>query len=126
MLDPAWWTALAALATVCGGLLLWLFRHLWRVLRRITRFLDDFFGEPAREGLPAKPGVMARLASVETIAEKVAAEMTVNHGGSMRDAVNAMGADVTSMQADITHIRKEQGRLREQVSNLRKPAGGGQ
>lgn len=126
MLDPAWWTAVAALLTVCGGLLLWMFRHLWRMVRRITRFLDDFFGEPAREGLPAKPGVMARLASVETIAQKVAAEMTVDHGGSMRDAVNATAADVTMMKADIAHIKKEQGRLREQVSNLRRPAGSGQ
>lgn len=45
----------------------------WRVGRRARRairftenFFDDWRGEPAREGVPATPGVMERLAATAT------------------------------------------------------------
>lgn len=36
------------------------------IARRVGHFLDDWFGEEAREGTPARPGVMERLEAIET------------------------------------------------------------
>ena len=46
----------------------------WKVmpnLRRISHFLDDLMGEAARPGVPASPGILERLADVETRLGKV-------------------------------------------------------
>lgn len=37
----------------------------FRGVRRVSHFLDDWFGEESRPGVPARPGVMERLDSVE-------------------------------------------------------------
>ncbi len=111
-MDPAWLTALTALAVAVGGLLIWALRHAWRVLRRVTRFLDDYAGEPARDGMPAKPGFMARLASVEQILTRVLAETQPNHGTSLRDVVHRTADDVAEMKT-------AQDALRVQVEILR-------
>lgn len=37
----------------------------FRGVRRVSHFLDDWFGEGPRPGVPARPGVMERLDSVE-------------------------------------------------------------
>lgn len=50
-------------------------RKLWRIFRRIDHFMDDWFGEPARPGVAARPGVMERLCSVER-------QLTPNGGNS--------------------------------------------
>jgi uncharacterized small protein (DUF1192 family) len=128
MLTPAWLTALVTLVTLAGGFAVWTARHLWKMFRRGTRFLDDFFGEPAREGLPAKPGVMARLGSVEELAGRVAAEMTFNHGASLRDIVHQTASDVRDLKdnqqavsAQIQHLSTEMQRL--QASLGRKDSG---
>lgn len=46
----------------------------WKImpnLRRISHFLDDLMGEAARPGVPASPGILERLADVETRLGKV-------------------------------------------------------
>ena len=110
-MDPAWLTALVALAVAVAGLLGWAGRRGWRVLRRIMHFLDDYFGEPAHDGLTAKPGVMARLGSVDELLAKVVAETTPNGGGSMRD-------QVARTATDVADIKREQARMRERMEQL--------
>lgn len=79
--------------TVAGGR--WC-RARWR---RVSDFLDDWNGEPARPGFAGRPGVPERLATVEatmtaTAAEvaTIRAEVTPNGGGSMKDAVGRIDA----------------------------------
>lgn len=58
-----------------------------RPLRRLTRQLDDFrddwYGEPARPGRDAVPGVPERLARIEQ-------EFRTNGGSTLRDAVGRL------------------------------------
>lgn len=56
--------------SIAGGLTtLAIFVAIWRWVRswgkRIGDFLDDWNGEPERPGVPARPGVMQRLADNE-------------------------------------------------------------
>ena len=96
----AWLTAIAAgLAAIA-----YIVRSVSRALRRVGHFLDDWFGEPARDDQPARPGVMARLGRIENRQARteqrvgsMESELKPNGGGSMKDQVTrieqATGAD---------------------------------
>lgn len=97
-MDPAWIVALVSLSTLVSGCLVWVIRWGWRVAVRITRFLDDYFGEPARAGVPATPGVMARLQNLEQSLNHVRDEMKPNGGNSMRDAINQVSSRIEQLE----------------------------
>ena len=104
-MSAAWLTAFVALAVAVFGLLGWVARYGWRVTRRTMRFLDDWQGETAREGLAAVPGVMARLKSVEGLVASISAEMHPNGGSSLRDVVHKTAADVADVKAEQAAVR---------------------
>jgi hypothetical protein len=104
-MDPQWIAALVALVVAVFGCLAWVVRYAWHVLRRTVHFLDDYAGEPARDGLPARPGFMARLGSVEHLLAKVVAETTPNGGGSMRDEVARTARDVADIKTAQAGVR---------------------
>lgn len=60
----AWTGAILSIAAVFG-LLARIALTTWRGIRRVSRFLDDWFGSPERPGVPAQPGVMERVAATE-------------------------------------------------------------
>lgn len=63
-------------------------KWLWgRLLRPLTLMLQDWHGTPPRPGVPARPGVMVRL-------ERLEAELTPNHGRSVRDRVEKIAKTV--------------------------------
>lgn len=99
-MDPAWLVAAVTLMSVLGGVILWAGRWAWRLGNRIIRFLDDYLGEPARSGVPERPGVMARMARFEQLLGHVLAETQPNHGTSLRDAVNRVESEVTQARTD--------------------------
>ena len=104
-MSAAWLTAFVALVVaVCGGLT-WAGRHAWAIVRRVTHFLDDYAGQPARDGLPARPGFMARLASVEDSLAHVVQETRPNHGNSLRDVVARTAADVAVIKQEQAGVR---------------------
>jgi hypothetical protein len=101
-MDPAWLTAATALAVAVLGSMAWLGRKFWRGFRRTQDFLDDWAGHEERAGVPARPGVLERLQSVETMLTEVRGQIFPNGGTSMRDDLNAVRADV----ADIKNGRR--------------------
>jgi hypothetical protein len=103
---PEWATAATALSVAVCGLLAWLGRHTWRVLRRVGHFLDDYQGQPARDGLPATPGFMARLSSVEDLLAEVAKQLTTNGGQSLRDVVQQGADDAKTVKTDLGELRR--------------------
>jgi len=101
---------LGALAAIGKAVL-----YVFSVFRRLTRWLDDWEGEPPRPGFPAgRPGVLDRIASIESRVDRLPAvearlvaleaQMMPNGGGSMRDAIDrtaaAVGAGDRSPQPD--------------------------
>lgn len=106
-MDPGWVTAGIALATVVIGVIAWGFRWLWRVGQRVTHFMDDYFGEPARPGQKSRPGAMERLENVESITESILHEVRLNSGQSIKDVVNRTEAVVTGMQAQIESLARQ-------------------
>jgi len=63
--------------------------------RRVNNFFEDWAGEPARAGVPERPGVMSRLASMDERLVRVEHELHPNSGESLRDAVDQIhGATV--------------------------------
>lgn len=77
-------TLLVAAATVAALAVLFKpVRGAVRFLHNIATFLEDWFGEPGRPGVPARCGVMERLGRVEDRTM----ELVTNGGSSMKDAL---------------------------------------
>ena len=55
--------AVAGIA-VTGWLLRGL-RRVWRLMSKTNRWLDQVLGEPAKDGQPARPSLMARIEQIE-------------------------------------------------------------
>jgi hypothetical protein len=87
-------TALLALGAIFG--------KTGKILRKFGLFFEDFFGAPARDGVPARPGVMATLAdqsqSLASIDKRVG-QLEHNGGSTMRDAIARIEAKVTDTSA---------------------------
>ena len=67
------------------------------LFHRVGHFLDDYFGEDARPGVPARKGLMVRmsdqdtsLAAQETRLDAVEHELKKNSGLSLRDQTNRL------------------------------------
>lgn len=87
---------LAAVLIVVGAAV-WSVRKLGPFVLKLVHFVDDVAGEPARPGFEARPGLMERLATVETKQDEQGAaieivrhEVTTNHGSSLKDAVKKL------------------------------------
>lgn len=103
--NPGWIVALLALISAVLGAIAFIGRWAWRLARRTGHFLDDYFGEEAHAGLPATPGVMARLAAVErklsAVENDVAAisrQVHVDGGHSLLDVVRRTASDVEEIK----------------------------
>lgn len=74
---------------IAGSVLLVFFalRKIIPWLRRVGHFLDDWGGEPARPGVPEKPGVMVRLGTLEQRTAAIEQQMSPNGGTSIYDKV---------------------------------------
>lgn len=74
-------------------------RLLWRLGRGLGQMLEDWRGQPARPGVPAKPGVMERLAQVEENLTDIRHEVKPNSGLSMRDDISRIHQATTGQPA---------------------------
>jgi hypothetical protein len=95
------------MAVAVFTLLGWAIRMAWRTARSIWRFLDDYHGQPARDGLPARPGFIARLTRLETMVSAVVEETKPNGGSSMHDVVHQTASDVLRLRKDVIGLKKQ-------------------
>jgi hypothetical protein len=98
-MTAGWVASITAVAVALAALAGWAARWAWRILSRTTQFLDDYFGEPAREGIEARPGVMARLRNVESLAGDIRAETRPDGGNSMRDIVHRVADELGALRS---------------------------
>lgn len=87
-----WVIASGAVVTALAVLYRYIVGPSVRLFRKIEHVADTYNGEPARDGLPARPGIVDRLIYIET-------ELRPNGGGSMKDAVNRIEAKVDQAAA---------------------------
>jgi hypothetical protein len=104
-----WIAAIVGLLTASAAALAFVLRWGWRILRRTQDFLDDWGGCEARPGVPARPGVMSRLHSIEQIGAGLQSEMRLNGGNSLRDVVQKTSQDMTVLKRDVANLRNEIG-----------------
>ncbi len=76
--------------------------------QRVSHFFDDWFGEDARDGKPASPGVMLRLQAIETTQtaqttklDAVHHEVFPNSGKSLRDRTDQTSHVVRAMAREL-------------------------
>jgi hypothetical protein len=117
LVDPAWVSAAAALATALVLLTGWMVKRLWQFFTKLTHFLDDYNGEPAdpAQGKDERPGVMLRLQRLEVTAKETSVQVHINSGTTLRDAVQRTEANVEKLQETVNSIQEE----------VRKISGGG-
>lgn len=79
--------------------------------RKMDIFLEDWFGSEARPGRPAVPGVMqrfvdqdTRLAALEGGVADIRHEVYPNSGGSLRDAVDALGRRLALVESALQGV----------------------
>lgn len=91
----AWIVGAAAIVTALSVLWRLVVRGILSRFAGLKDFLDDVRGEQARPGVAARPGIMDRLASLDSTLTDHCARLTAiehelypNSGASLRDAVD--------------------------------------
>lgn len=100
---------LIGVGAVCGSLLTIVAFMRWIIpaLRRFGHLVDDLAGEPERPGVPARPGIMLRMASVE---ETVRAGISNNQEiaalrEEMRDGFKRIDLRVVELEQAVEEFR---------------------
>lgn len=75
-----------------------------KLLRRLSRQMgqlqEDWYGEPARKGFPARPGVPERLETIEN-------QLKPNGGSSARDAINRVELMQNRQALDVAMLGRK-------------------
>lgn len=90
-MDYSWVLPAAGAVVVVGGAIAALVKAggwVFRTVRRINEFLEDWNGEAERPGWPKRLGVMERLVDLEQHAKEIVHEVKPNSGLSLRDSVD--------------------------------------
>ena len=84
------------------------FRKVFKIIKRIVHFLDDYFGVEERPGFEKVPGVAERIKNIEESIgylcvrlDFVEKELQPNHGTSMRDAINRIEKRVSEVEKEL-------------------------
>ena len=83
-----------------GIVVVWgLIKKVWPLLKKLSDFLDDVAGEPARPGVAARAGLMERVQRIEH-------ELFPNSGKSLRDQTNRIEGMLEKDDARIATLER--------------------
>lgn len=96
------WAVVVAggVTTVSGAVALgWnTIKSVFRFWRKLVWFLDDCFGEPARNGQPARPGMLERLAAIEN-------QLRPSGGPALSERVDQIHCRLDSLEKCVRDIK---------------------
>lgn len=100
-MDPALVLVIAGVLGVLsfGG---WVAFKAWPAVRKVSHFIDDLTGEPARPGFPARPGLMERMASLEETQEAIRHQVQNSHATNLRDDVDELKEGLEAIRQSLT------------------------
>jgi hypothetical protein len=110
-MDPAWIVAAVSLATVIAGIMAWLIRGSWRLAREFLSFMEEWKGVPTVHGRPARPGVLDRLSSLESVTGDISLQVHMNGGHSVKDIVNRIESKTVDLQKSVDDLTNRVNRL---------------
>ena len=125
---------MGVVAAMAAGIWIWKVagRPAFRWAKRLKDSLDDFFGEPRRDGVPARPGVMARLKRYDERIEGMTTALGEHaeelakvkyHGKSAYDMlgekIDELAASVGQIAATQRHLAHSQLEVAGAVDRLR-------
>ncbi|MDO5633277.1 MAG: hypothetical protein Q4G34_00170 [Micrococcus sp.] len=122
---------LEALLTVEAGLLIMALMSLsgflawlWPIVRRLSRFLDDVTGSPARPGTPARLGWGARLERIEARQDTGHARIAALEAKTERVRHHVENSHTTNLRDDLDELRDELKATNALVTRLHNRHGG--
>lgn len=89
----------AAFAILAGLGIIW--RSVRRFIVRLNDFFEDWYGRQPRDGRPAEKGVMARLKDQDDVLAYLKAEVSYDHGQSLKDSVRNVHRDLTELKQHL-------------------------
>jgi hypothetical protein len=84
-------------------------RHMRALTREMGQWREDWYGEAARPGYDARPGIPERLQRIE-------AQVTSNGGSSMRDAITRVELAQSRQAIDMGIVARRLDQHLEQVA----------
>lgn len=87
------------------------FKRVRKWMTTWENFMDDWFGEEERPGVPKRAGVMERLATLDH-------ELKPNGGGSMKDAINRIETKVGEIDNRLEDGNDRFSKIEKRLDNL--------
>lgn len=84
-------------------------RHVWPMVTRLTRLLDEVLGEPPHNGRDRRPGWGERLAGIEAQVKEVDHQVRPNSGTSAYDAHTQRLLGISEQVATLAYQVEAQG-----------------
>lgn len=89
------------------------FKRVKKWMSTWENFMDDWFGEQERPGVPGRQGVMERLHNIEL-------EVKPNGGGSMKDAVNRIENSLKQIDSRLEDGNNRFEKIEKRLDSLEK------
>lgn len=89
------------------------FKRVKKWMSTWENFMDDWFGEQERPGVPGRQGVMERLHNIEL-------EVKPNGGGSMKDAVNRIETSLRQIDSRLEDGNNRFEKIEKRLDSLEK------
>lgn len=96
------------------------FGKLWKLLKKFSDLFDDLLGEPARSGVPERPGIMKRMANLENELHNPSLRLAINElrnllDNSVKDIRGELHAAVSERMLDNERLHTENKILKKYV-----------